>query len=87
MYTALQTFTFAGTHHVRTVLEDGQVKFVACDVCVVLDLDNTSKMLKNLDEDEKGITIGDTLVGTQTMVTITEPGLCRGSTATCPPSM
>jgi prophage antirepressor-like protein len=54
---------------------------------VVLGLDNTSNMLKNLDEDEKGITIGDTLGGRQTMVTITEPGLCRSSTATCLPRM
>jgi hypothetical protein len=50
---------------------------------VVLGLDNTSKMLKNLDEDEKGISSGDTLGGRQTMINITEPGLCRGSTATC----
>ena len=70
--TALQTFTFtwAGTRNVRTVNEDGQIKIVAFDVCVALGLDNTSKMLKNLDEDEKGITIMDTLGGKQTLVTI-----------------
>jgi prophage antirepressor-like protein len=72
---ALQTFTFADSHTVRTVIEDGQVKFVASDICNALGLENPSKATTNLGEDEKGITIADTPGGRQPMITITESGL------------
>jgi prophage antirepressor-like protein len=70
----LQHFTF-GTQNVRTVIEDGQIKFVACDVCNALGLPNPSKATTNLDDDEKGITITDTPGGRQPMITVTESGL------------
>ena len=71
----LQIFTFAGTAKVRTILEDDGIKFVAADVCNALGLGNTSQATSNLDEDEKGISIADTLGGKQTMVSVTESGL------------
>ena len=71
----LQTFTFNGTTPVRTVFDDGQVKFVAADVCNALGLENPSKATTTLCEDEKGITIADTPGGRQPMITITESGL------------
>lgn len=50
-------------NQVRTIDKDGEVWFVAKDVCDVLGLTNTSKAADNLDADEKGITNGDTLGG------------------------
>ena len=74
---ALQTFTFAGTNHVRTVLEDGQVKFVACDVCAALGIVNNRDAVANIPDDEKGVGIADTPGGKQTLACITESGLYR----------
>ena len=48
---------------------------MAADVCRALGLGNSSKAIMPLDDDEKGITISDTLGGKQEMTTITEPGL------------
>jgi len=41
------------THAIRVVMRDGEPWFVAADVCGALDLDNTTKALLRLDEDEK----------------------------------
>lgn len=72
---ALQTFTFAGTTQVRTVLEDGQVRFVMHDVCNALGLTNPTEAAKGLAEDERGLSITETPSGKQPMVTISESGL------------
>ena len=48
---------------------------MAADVCRALGLGNSSKAIMPLDDDEKGITISDTLGGKQEMTTINEPGL------------
>ena len=65
--TSLQTFTFtftfafnfafAFTTQIRTVLEDGQVKFVARDICNDLRLGNPAETVKGLAEHERGISI------------------------------
>jgi prophage antirepressor-like protein len=75
MDSALQTFTFAGTHKVRTVIEDGQVKFVMHDICNALGLTNPTEAAKGLAEDERGLSITETADGKRTVVTITESGL------------
>jgi len=49
--------------------------FCATDVCAVLDLTNVSKATETLDDDEKGITLTDTLGGVQQMLHVTESGL------------
>ena len=62
---------------VRAVEREGQVWFVAQDVCDVLGLSNSSQALKKLDESEKGVTETDTPGGVQTMAIINESGaLC-----------
>ena len=48
----IQVFCYKG-EHVRTVDLDGQVCFVAKDVCNILGLANPTKALKSLDNDEK----------------------------------
>lgn len=72
--TTLQTFTF-GTQNVRTVIEDGQVKFVMHDICNALGLTNPTEAAKGLAEDERGLSITETADGKRTVVTITESGL------------
>ena len=41
---------------VRTVIKDGEAWFVAKDVCEILDIDDPSKAVSRLDEDETGTT-------------------------------
>ncbi len=53
--TALQTFTFAGTRNVRTVNEDGQIKFVARDICNALGIGNPAETFQGPAEDERGM--------------------------------
>ena len=54
---------------------NGQPWFVAADVCRVLELTNTSKACDTLEDDEKGVTNGDTLGGKQQLLIISESGL------------
>lgn len=72
---SLHTFTFAGSHKIRTVIEDGQVKFVMHDICNALGLTNPTEAAKGLAEDERGLSITETADGKRTVVTITESGL------------
>jgi anti-repressor protein len=64
-------------NQVRTIDKDGEVWFVAKDVCDVLGLTNTSKAADSLDTDEKGITNGDTLGGSQKMIIVSESGVYK----------
>lgn len=50
----ISVFNF-DTHAVRTLTRDGEPWFVAADVCEVLGLDNTTKALLRLDEDEQAL--------------------------------
>jgi len=55
--------------------EDGNLWFVAVDVCSALGLGNSRQTLSYLDDDEKGVITNDTLGGPQEMATVNEPGL------------
>ncbi len=68
-------FSFEG-NRVRTLQDaNGEVWFVAADVCKVLDIINVSQAVNRLDADEKGICSNDTLGGTQQVAIVNEPGL------------
>ena len=54
MNNSLQIFTY-NSNEVRTVEKDDEVWFVAKDVCNVLDIQNTTQVIQNLDEDERAM--------------------------------
>lgn len=68
-------FTNPEFGEVRTLNIENEPWFVASDVCKALDLGNASMTLSRLDDDEKGVSLIDTLGGLQNMVTVNEPGL------------
>lgn len=70
----LTTFDFNDAP-IRTMLRDEQPWFVAVDVCRVLEIANSRDAVGQLDEDEKGVGITDTLGGAQKMQIISESGL------------
>jgi len=67
-------FTYEG-HCVRTVHIDGKPWWILKDVCDVLDISNSRMVADRLDEDEKGVSITDTLGGQQELTVISESGL------------
>ena len=71
----LQVFNNAMFGNVRIILQDNEPWFVAKDVCDCLDLSNSRKALSRLEDDEKGVTLSDTLGGKQEMATVNEYGL------------
>jgi len=68
----LQTFSF-DDNEVRTVVQNGELWFVANDVTKILGLDRTQ--VRRLDEDEKGVRIIHTPGGRQEVNVINEFGL------------
>lgn len=60
---------------VRVVMQGDDPWFVAKDVCDCLDLSNNRGAITSLDDDEKGVSITDTLGGQQEMSIISEAGL------------
>lgn len=72
--TSLVPFSFE-QHAVRTVERDGQVWFIAADVCAVLSIKNPRDSVRHLDDDEKGVVSTDTLGGQQQMTIVNESGL------------
>ena len=71
---ALQVFSYNG-RELRTVEVNGDVWFVAKDVCEILDIQNIRQNTATLDEDEKGVSKIYTLGGMQDMTVISESGL------------
>lgn len=70
--------TFPDTQQqIRVVGTLDKPEWIAADVCEVLDIGNPRQVLSRFDDDEKGVTIGDTPGGPQEMLTVTEPGLYR----------
>lgn len=67
-------FSFDG-REVRTLLIEDQPWFVANDVSAALLYSEASAMTRHLDEDEKGLSIVQTLGGDQEMLVINESGL------------
>lgn len=70
----LQVFSYEGKE-VRTIQRNGQPWWVLKDVCEVLELSNSRMVADRLDEDEKGVSIVDTLGGKQELTVISESGL------------
>lgn len=70
----LQVFEFQN-QEVRVVEQNGSPWWVAKDVCSVLELNNITEALRNLDQDERGSEILNTLGGRQEMTIVSEPGL------------
>ena len=60
---------------VRAVTLEGEPWFVAADVCRALGLGNSSMAVSKLDEDEKGISLIDTLGGKQKLGIVSQSGL------------
>jgi anti-repressor protein len=68
-------FAFEGAP-MRVVIDgNGNPEFVAADVCAVLGIGAEST--RRIPDDEKGLRLVQTLGGTQSMCTLTEPGLYR----------
>jgi len=63
------------SHSVRTITRDGEIWFVATDVCSAINIGNSRMAIAKLDDDEKGVSSIDTLGGPQEMAIISEPGL------------
>lgn len=70
----LTIFNYEGKD-IRTVQRDGETWWVLKDVCDVLDLSNSRMVADRLDDDEKGVSITDTLGGKQELTIISESGL------------
>ena len=70
----LQVFSYEG-NNVRTIQKDGDPWWVLKDVCVVLEIGNSRMVADRLDDDEKGVSIIDTLGGKQELTVISESGL------------
>ena len=73
---ALQVFTYK-EHQVRTTTIDGEIWFVAKDICDILELSDVSMSTQGLDDDEKGTSKICTPGGMQDMTIINEPGLYK----------
>jgi prophage antirepressor-like protein len=73
---SLQRFDFVyGEKPFRTVIKNRQAWFVAKDVCEILGLENVTKAVERLEDDEKGLTTIQSLGGPQETNIINEPGL------------
>lgn len=70
----IQVFEYQN-NKVRTVDVDGEAWFVLKDVCAVLGISNNRMAADRLDDDEKGVSLIDTLGGKQEMVIVNESGL------------
>ena len=71
----LGIFFFEQRTPVRLLDRDGEVWFVLNDVCQALNLTNPRQAAQRLDDDEKGVTISDTLGGQQLLSIVNEAGL------------
>ncbi|OQP00872.1 BRO family protein [Parageobacillus toebii] len=70
-----QVFNYSGSQ-VRTIVKDGEVWFVAKDVCEILDISDARKAVQRLDDDERSlIPVTDSLGRKQETFIVNEPGL------------
>ena len=76
MDNTLQVFNYK-EQQVRTVEVNGEIWFVAKDVCDILELSDVSMATRNLDEDEKGTSKVCTPGGMQNMTIVSEAGLYK----------
>lgn len=70
----LKTWSFEGSE-IRTVELNGEPWWVLADVCAVLEISNSRNIAARLEDDEKGVTLVDTLGGAQNMTIVNESGL------------
>lgn len=63
------------TREVRTRDKNGELWFVLKDICNVLDINNYRMVASRLDDDEKEVSLADTLGGKQKITFINESGL------------
>ena len=70
----IQVFEYQN-NKVRMIDVDGEAWFVLKDVCAVLGISNNRMAADRLDDDEKGVSLIDTLGGKQEMVIVNESGL------------
>ena len=70
----LSTYNFE-SHTIRTLAINNEPWFIAKDVCDAIGIDNNRKALLALDEDEKGVTLSNTLGGKQEMNIVSESGM------------
>ena len=74
----IQVFRFTqDAQAVRTIDREGEIWFVAKDVCDILEIQNPRDAIADLDNDEKGVGISDTLGGAQSLNIISEAGLYK----------
>lgn len=59
---------------IRSIVIDGEVWFVAKDVCKVLEIKNSSDAISDFDADQKGVAAIDTLGGPQMLNVINKSG-------------
>jgi prophage antirepressor-like protein len=71
---APQTF-FYNDNEVRTVWENGQLCWIAKDICKVFGETNRNRAMRSLSEDEKGYTYVYTPLGLQKLAIVNESGL------------
>lgn len=71
----IKIFTNEEFGTVRTVELNGDVWFVAADICDVFNAANRNRLMQRLDEDEKGYTQMDTPGGKQQLAVVNESGL------------
>jgi len=74
MENSIQLWDFQG-NQIRTFEKDGEICFIVSDLGKALGLSNVRENISQLDEDEKGVRIVDTLGGPQQMSYVTEPGM------------
>lgn len=77
MENKLQIFKNDEFGEIRSVEINGEIYFVAADVCRILEVGDTSNAVKTLDDDEKGTHIISTVGGLQKMLVVNEAGLYR----------
>ena len=64
-------------NEVRTTIKDGEIWWVLKDICKILGINNSKMVAARLDEDEKGVSLTDSLGGAQKTTIINEPGLYK----------
>ena len=73
--TDLQIFKNDTFGQVRAIEQNGNPWFVAKDLCNAINISNYRDAIERLDEDEKGVTLSNTLGGKQEMNIISESGM------------
>ena len=72
--TQLSTFNFE-SKSIRTLAINNEPWFVAKDLCNAINISNYRDAIERLDDDEKGVTLTDTLGGKQEMAVVSESGM------------